>query len=339
MWWPFGNKEKEKKVKEMRFEEEYDDYIKRKQKERKVSETAVVKKLPEVDEILNRVRVTDEIADELERKGVSKDVVRKVVQFVKASEGEKPVEWLKSGVTGFDEMMEKGIPKGSSILVAGGPGSGKTIFCLQTLSYGAKNRERCLYISFEESVGKLRQHMRDFGLDVDKLEEEGVLKIIRLDPFKISRGVEALLARAKGELMIDLEVLPELLPSGFKPDRIVLDSLSALGAAFVGGETGYRVYIEQLFRFFEKIDVTSFLISETEHVPTIYSRTGIEEFLADGVVVFYNVKKGNMRVRALEILKMRGARHEKKIVPFEIGNSGIIVFPNEPIFMEGEMKG
>ena len=338
-WWPFGSrKEKEKKVKEKRFQEEYEDYLRRKEKERKASEAAVVKKLPEIDEILNRSTLAAETADELVRRGVPKDNAKEVMEFIKSSEKEQPVEWIKAGVNGFDELLAKGIPKGSSILVAGGPGSGKTIFCLQTLDYAANNKERCLYISFEESVPRLRQHMRDFGLNVDELERKWKLKIIRMDPFKISRGVEAMLARAKGELLIDLEELPDLFPSGFKPNRIVLDSLSALGAAFIGGEAGYRIYIEQLFRFFERIGVTSFLISETQHVPTMYSRTGIEEFLADGVVVFYNVKRGNMRVRAIEILKLRGAKHEKKIVPFDVGDNGITVFPNEPIFMEDEIK-
>lgn len=339
MWWPFESKKvKEKRVKEKRFEEEYDDYLKRKQKERKPSEVAMVKKLPDVDEILNRSTLAVKVADELVRRGISKDVTQRVMEFVKTSEKEQPLGWIKIGVPGFDEMLEKGVPKASSILVAGGPGSGKTIYCLQTLNYAANNGEKCLYLSFEESVGRLKQHMRDFGWNADELEEKGLLKIIRMDPFKISRGVEAMLARAKGELLINMEELPDLFPGGFKPNRIVLDSLSALGAAFIGGETGYRIYIEQLFRFFERIGVTSFLISETAQVPTIYSRTGIEEFLADGVVVFYNVKRGNMRVRAVEILKMRGAKHEKKIVPFEIGNNGITIFPTEPIFMEEEMK-
>jgi KaiC/GvpD/RAD55 family RecA-like ATPase len=338
MWWPFGNrKEKEKRIKEKRFQEEYDDYVKRKEKERASGDSSV-KKLPDIDEILNRSTMAADVADELVRRGMRKDLAEKVMDFIKSSEKEQPLGWIKIGVPGFDEMLENGVPKGSSLLVAGGPGSGKTILCLQTLVYAANNGEKCLYISFEESVARLKQHMRDFGWNVDELEEKGLLKVIRMDPFKISRGVEAMLAKAKGELLIDMNELPDLFPGGFKPNRIVLDSLSALGAAFLEGETGYRIYIEQLFRFFEKIGVTSFLISETGHVPTVYSRTGIEEFLADGVIVFYNVRRGNMRVRAIEILKMRGARHEKKIVPFEIGNNGITIFPTEPIFMEEEMK-
>ncbi len=319
MWWPF--RQREKKTKEHRSQAEYRDYINRKQKERAKSETAVVEELPVVDEIKKRPAIPAQPA----------------IQALPVKEEKifKP-RWIKTGVPGFDELLTKGIPKGVSNLVAGGPGSGKTIFCLQTLYYGALNGEKCLYVSFEESVERLKEHMKDFGWNLKDIK--GSLRIMRVDPFKISRAVEAMLAKAKGELLIDIEEIPEIFEEDFRPDRIVLDSLSALGAAFYGIEGGYRVYIEQLFKFFEKLGVTSFLISETDQVPTVYSRTGIEEFLADGVIVFYNVKHGNARVRACEVLKMRGVKHEKKIVPFEVGDNGIVVFPNEPVFMEEGIK-
>lgn len=294
-----------------KFSEEYEDYVKRKQRERSTPQHLVVKKLPEVEEIKNRPEIQ---ADETEKEISAK-------------------KWIKTGIGGFDDLMEKGIPQGVSILVAGGPGSGKTIFCLQTLYNAAAKGTKCLYVSFEESEDRLRSHMNDFGWDVGPLEKKGVLKMIRIDPFKISRMVEALLAKAKGELLIGLDDLYETLPHDFKAKMIVFDSLSALGAAFSGGDQNYRIYIEQLFRLFEKMGVTSFLISETDQVPSSYSKTGIEEFLADGVFVFYNVKRENDRVRAIEILKLRGAKHRSKIVPFEIKKDGITVYPTEPVFM------
>jgi circadian clock protein KaiC len=204
---------------------------------------------------------------------------------------------------------------------------------LQTLYNLASKGSKCLYVSFEESEERLRSHMRDFGWDVDAVEKKGNLKIMRIDPFKISRMVEALLAKAKGELLIELEDLYETLPHDFKAKVIVFDSLSALAAAFSGGDQNYRIYIEQLFKLFERMGVTSFLISETDQVPSSYSRTGVEEFLADGVFVFYNVKRENDRVRAIEILKLRGAKHKSKIVPFEMKRNGIVVYPTEPVFM------
>jgi circadian clock protein KaiC len=243
------------------------------------------------------------------------------------------MDWIKTGVPGFDELFEKGIPKGVSVLVAGGPGSGKTIFCLQTLNYAALQGEKCLYMSFEESEEKLRMHMRDFGWNPEELEEKGLLVIKRYDPLEVSRTVEALLEKARKELLIEAD--PVFLPEGFKPDRIVIDSLSSISTAFYGNERNYRMYAEQLFRYLESLNATSFLITETETDPTRYSRSGVEEFLADGVIVLYNIRKGERRESAIEVLKMRGAKFQRKIVPMEIiSQKGIVVYPTQKVFGE-----
>jgi circadian clock protein KaiC len=240
-------------------------------------------------------------------------------------------EWVKTGIPGFDDLFEKGIPKGTSTLVAGGPGSGKTIFCLQTLNYGATHGEKCLYMTFEESPERLRNHMHDFGWKPEELEKKGLLVIKRYDPFETTRIVEALLEKAKKELLI--EATPVLLPEGFKPDRIAVDSLSSIAAPFVGREENYRVYVEQLFRYFEKLGATSFFITETEPEPTRLTRSGIEEFLADGVIVIYNIRKGDRRESAIEVLKIRGAKFEKRTVPMQIiSGEGIVVYPTQKVF-------
>ena len=113
-----------------------------------------------------------------------------------------------------------------------------------------------------------------------------------------------------------------------------MDSISALAAAFSGKEENYRVYIEQVFRYFEKLEVTSFLISETIQIPTIFSESGIEEFLADGGGnSSIQCKKGNIREKAIEILKLRGASHQKKIVVMQIlSDSGMVIYPEHEIF-------
>lgn len=244
------------------------------------------------------------------------------------------VEWLRVGIPGFDDLLEKGVPRGISTLVCGGPGSGKTIFCLQSLYYGASQGEKCLFMSFEESADRLRQHMVDFGWNPEKLEDEGLLIIKRYDPYEVSRSVEALLEREEGGLLIDAP--PVFIPEGFAPDRIAVDSLSAIAAPYAAREESYRLYVEQLFRYLEGLGATSFLISETEQSPDQLirlTRSGIEEFLADGVVVLYSLRKGDMRENAVEILKIRGARFQKKIVAMEIvDGKGIVVYPKQKIF-------
>jgi KaiC/GvpD/RAD55 family RecA-like ATPase len=240
--------------------------------------------------------------------------------------------YIKTGIEGFDELLEAGIPQGKSIIIAGGAGSGKTIFTLQTLAHHAMDGEKCLYMTFEESEDDLVQHMEDFGWPAKELIKKGKLKIQRFNPFDITRNVDALLAQQKGELLIEID--PVIIPKGFKPDFIALDSLTAIASAFTTKEESYRIYIEQLFRFFEKIGATSFLITETEQIPKIFSTTGVEEFLAGGVVVLYNLKHGNVRENALEILKLRGAAHQKKIVAYQIGSDGITVYPEQEVFSE-----
>ena len=240
--------------------------------------------------------------------------------------------YTMTGVPGFDELLIKGIPQGSSIVVAGGAGSGKTIFCLQALAHHAAAGKKCLYMTFEEREERLITHMEDFGWKASEMIKKGNLKIQRMNPFDITRNVDALLAKQKGELLIDID--PVIIPNDFKPDFVVIDSLTAIASAFTSKEESYRIYIEQLFRFFEKLGSTNFLITETEQIPKIFSKTGVEEFLADGVIVIYNLKHGNVRENAIEILKLRGAAHQKKIVAMQITGEGIVVYPEQEVFSE-----
>ena len=96
-----------------------------------------------------------------------------------------------------------------------------------------------------------------------------------------------------------------------------MDSLSAVAAAFAGRDEGYRIY-RAAFQGIEKIGATSFMITEINLDMNQFSRSGIEEFLSDGVIAFYNIRRGNSRVSATEIIKLRGTSHKKKIVPFSI---------------------
>jgi len=278
------------------------------------------------------------IKTKIKKKLKSAKLLEKKTSKEKKMKIKKPEKkYILTGISGFDALLERGIPRGSAILIAGGTGAGKTIFCLQTLAKHASNGERCFYMSFEESDEKLMQHMKDFGWDAEKLIKSGKLKIQKYSPFEISRSVEAMLAKEKGELLIDIQ--PVVLPEGFRPDLIVIDSLTAVASAFIGKEDSYRVYIEQLFSFFEKIGSTSLLITETEQIPKIFSTTGVEEFLADGVIVLYNIKKGGIRESAIEILKMRGEKHQKKIVAMRITDKGIVVYPEQDVFGGIEEKG
>jgi circadian clock protein KaiC len=261
----------------------------------------------------------------------------------KASKGKREKvlpEKLKTGIKGLDMLFRTGIPIGSSVLVEGGPGSGKTLFCLEVMMNACKKGLKTLYMSFEEPESRLRSHMRHFSWDSEKFEQEGLLRIKRFNALDIARSVEALLSEAKRELLIDIQ--PVLIPEDFKPDIVCLDSLSSISSAFSGEEARFRIYMEQLFRYLEKHNITSFLIREVanpSHVGSVYVEHGeAVSFLSDGIIVLYNViYPRGMRGRAIEVLKMRGEDIDRRIVAAKIVNKKGFIVLNEKN-LEGEYK-
>ena len=243
--------------------------------------------------------------------------------------------FMRTGIKGFDFLFEKdmGIPNGNSVLIEGGPGSGKTIFCLATLNELCKQGKKCLYMSFEESEEQLITHMEEFGWKPKEFIKKGLLKIERFDAIDISRSIEALLSAAKKELLIEVE--PMFFPEDFKSDFVVIDSLTSIASAFTGEESRFRIYMEQLFRYLEKNNITNFLIREVSspsHVGTTFKEQGeAVSFLSDGIIVLYNVVyDSGERTFAIEILKMRGVSFKHRIVEFKMVNKkGLEVNPNK----------
>jgi circadian clock protein KaiC len=231
------------------------------------------------------------------------------------------LERIKTFVPGFDKLIPEGIPVGSSILVEGGPGSGKTIFCLEVAKRMCEAGKKVLYMSFEEREDRLHSHMRSFGANPEEYEKKGLLYIKRFNALDIARSVEALLSEAKKELLIDVQ--PVLIPGDFKPDFVIMDSLSSIASAFSGEESRFRIYMEQLFRYLESYNMTSLLIREVSspsHIGTIFVERGeAVSFLSDGIIAIYNVfYKDYSRRRAIEVVKLRGADIDRRIVEYTI---------------------
>jgi len=247
-------------------------------------------------------------------------------------------KFVRTYIPGFDELMKEGIPEGHAVLVEGGPGSGKTVFCLSLLRNLCEKGKKVLYMSFEEPADRLKTHLKKFGADPDKYEKKKLLYIKRFNALDIARSVEALLSEAKKELLV--EVQPVLIPKDFEPDIVLIDSLSSIGSAFSGEDSRFRIYMEQLFRYLESHHITSFLIRETSN-PSHIGRTFIEKgeavsFLSDGIISIYNVFYQNeSRKRAIEVLKMRGVEFDRKIVEMDIlGKKGIVIYPDK--MLKGE---
>jgi len=237
---------------------------------------------------------------------------------------------LKTNINGFDALFAgNGVPRGNSILIAGGTGTGKSTFCRQICYNLVSKGKKCMYVSFEESKERIQRSMESFGWNVGKYIESGDLLIQKINPLDILRMKFGSIGGSGSATELSYKIKPLVIPKDFKPEVIVVDSLSAIIAASVTKDKNYRVYLQQLFSFFEETGATSFLITETEPIPTRYSDSGIEEFLADGIIVLYNLQKNDERKNAIEVLKMRYGKHLKKIVKMKINDKGVEVYPEK----------
>ena len=235
-----------------------------------------------------------------------------------------------TGVAGLDALLGSGIPRGSSVLVEGGPGSGKTTLCLHIAANLCKEGKKVLYMSFEEPEERLLDHMEDFHWPAREYAKKDLLRVKRFNALDVARSVEALLSEAKKELLI--EVHPVFFPRDFAPDLVLIDSLSSISSAFSGEESRFRIYMEQLFRYLEKEKISSLLIREVAN-PAHAGGTFVEKgeavsFLSDGIIAIYSVLyPSGQRSAAIEVLKMRGTPIKKQIVKMETTSYGVVIYP------------
>lgn len=215
---------------------------------------------------------------------------------------------LPSGNDTLDEMCNGGLFERSLILVAGATGTGKSLLTTQFIAAGVRNGERVLFHSFEESRDQCARNARAWGIDLDEMEAAGRLKIVATAPEAAS--LEDHLQRMKA--LID----------EFRPDRVAIDSLTALQR--VSTVKGFREYVLGLtFHIKEHarlglVTTTSrdFLAGESEnnlHVSTI----------SDTIFLLHYVPVGGELLRGLNVLKMRGSDHDKAVREFRITNSGM----------------
>jgi len=113
---------------------------------------------------------------------------------------EKSLEILPTRVSNFDRLiMDGGLERGSTTLISGGCGTGKTTFTMQSLYHGAQKGEKGVFISFEEEPHKIKKHMyKNYGWDFRELEKQGKVAVVKFDPTKIARSVEGQIAQKTG---------------------------------------------------------------------------------------------------------------------------------------------
>ncbi|MDB4879144.1 MAG: circadian clock protein KaiC [Gemmatimonadetes bacterium] len=229
----------------------------------------------------------------------------------------------RTGIPGFDLISDGGLPRARATLVSGTAGSAKTVFATHFLASGiANDGEPGVFVTFEDRVEDIRANMLGFGWRIADWERAGTWQFVDAapDPEEPTPVVgtfdlSALLARIEHAVRT------------IGARRIVLDSLNALFVQF----PEHPILRAELFRIItmlKRLGVTVVFTAERIEEYGEVTRLGIEEFVADNVIILRNLLDNERRRRTIEILKLRGAPHQRGEFPFTItSRDGIVVIP------------
>jgi circadian clock protein KaiC len=222
---------------------------------------------------------------------------------------------LPTGISGFDELIEGGIPVGSIVLLAGNAGSGKTLFSSHLINSVAKNG-RALYCGFFEKKENFLANSLKFGIDLSKYEKEGKLVISEYFPI-LETGIAMLVSEIERDIR------------EYQPSLLIIDSVSTL-AGDLKGKQEVRILLKMIDTITKSMNVTVVLVSE---LPLNFGEVGfgVEEFMADSIIMLRYVEIDGTIKRCLAVLKMRETSHDMHINEYTIGAGGMRVI--------GQLKG
>ncbi|MCF8228574.1 MAG: circadian clock protein KaiC [Bacteroidales bacterium] len=242
----------------------------------------------------------------------------------------KDIEKLATRIPGFDHISQGGLPSGRTTLISGTAGSAKTVFAAQFLIEGIEeNGTGGVFVTFEESPDDIKRNMSSFNWDIDHFEQENKWMFVDASPQPEETQLEvgdydlsALLARI------------EYAVNKTRAKRVSLDSIGAIFTQF----KDVNIIRRELFRIsaaLKKMDVTAVLTAERTKEYGDIARFGVEEFVADNVIILRNILDDEKRRRTIEILKYRGTMHQKGEYPFTIiPGEGLTVIPLSAIELE-----
>ncbi len=226
----------------------------------------------------------------------------------------KVFKQIKTGVKGLDEILDGGIPMNNLITVSGGPGSGKTILCLQFIHAGAKKyNEPGVFVSLEEEPNRLMKTAEGFGWDFQKLIDEKKIIMIKTPLYKF-------------------DVLKNIIRDSvykIKAKRLVIDP-GALFALFFDRPIDVRKALVELGNMLKKLNCTT--IITTEEVGASDFNQG--DFSSDGIIFTYHTKIANEFIRMIAVIKMRGTSHSEKLHPLRFVKKGLEVLAEEEVFQD-----
>ena len=234
-------------------------------------------------------------------------------------------ERVKTGIPGLDGILHGVFIPGSNVLVSGGAGTGKTIFCMQFLYSGAmKYGDNGVFVTLEERPKELRREATRFGWNFEKLQEEE--KLIIVDAASSKAGLPTTEPHAI-RTGLDINALAQEIyrvTKRINARRIVIDSVSGLGIRFEG-IAAVRNAIFKLSSLLRELGATSIMTSEVAEGSTGFSRYGVEEYVTDGIIFLSSKLVDNTRIRQIEVVKARGTNHSQNVWQFEITQNGIEV--------------
>ncbi len=235
------------------------------------------------------------------------------------TEDDDVLEKEPTGIEGFDEITEGGIPKGRSTLVTGAAGSGKTLFGMEFLLRGAiQYNEPGVFIAFEETAEDLRKNFKSLGFNLSELVEQKKLAIdyIYLERAEIEETGEYDLEGLFVRLAYAIDSI------GAK--RIVIDTIEVLFSGL--SETGIlRAELRRLFRWLKERGITAIVTGEQGE--GTLTRYGLEEYVADCVIQLQHRITEKITTRLMRIVKYRGSRHGMNEYPFMVGETGLVILP------------
>jgi circadian clock protein KaiC len=232
---------------------------------------------------------------------------------------EKTLPKSLTGITGLDEITAGGLPEGRPTLVAGGPGCGKTLLAMEFLVNGAVDyNEPGVFVAFEENAEDLAQNVASLGFDLKELIKQNklIIEYVKVDRSEIEEAGE-----------YDLEGL--FIRLGYAIDsigakRVALDTVEFLFSA-LPNHAILRAELQRLFRWLKDKGMTAVVTAERGN--GALTRHGLEEYIADCVILLDHRVNEQISTRRLRIVKYRGSLHGTNEYPFLIGRDGISVLP------------
>lgn len=217
---------------------------------------------------------------------------------------------VSTGIPGLNEMTSGGYFEGSSVLLTGASGTGKTIASIQFLVEGLSRGEKAIYVSFEESRDQLIRNAKSFGWDLVKYEKDGLLKIMASYPEQLY-------------LEEHIDHITEQVKL-FKSKRIIIDSLSSLGNIY--SDDILRNFTSRLIAFTKDEGVTTLLtVASSSLMGTgTISDAGLST-LTDHIIMLRYIEIESELKHGILILKMRGSPHDKKLREITFAPDGIRV--------------